>query len=208
MVETDEFSCQSWLGRTLLDGVEEVIGRTGVYAITNLARMSGSDYPTDPDPHIRKPVHRDLVMIQRALEDMYGFRGGCGILMRTGRAVFKHILHQFGLLMGISDMEFRLLPAPARLKTGLEAMARQLAVLMDTRITLEERESKWLWRVEDCPFCYQRSSDDSLCAFSVGLLQEFLSWVSAGRVYSVWEVECAAIGHPACVIQIDKQPLD
>ena len=208
MREMDECGCGSWLGRTLLDGVEEVIGRTGVYAVTNLARMTDTGELRALDGRESKPVYRDLVMIQRALEDMYGLRGGCGILMRAGRACFKHVLQQYGLPMGITELSYRLMPAPTRLKIGLEAMARQFSILMETRVILEEQESKWLWRVEDCPFCYKRSAEESLCSFTVGLLQEFLAWASAGRVYSVWEVECAATGQPACILQIDKQPLD
>ncbi len=208
MPERDEFRCASWLGRTVLDGVEEVIGRTGVYAITNLARMTDTGQLRMLDERASKPVFRDLVLIQRALEDMYGVRGGCGILMRTGRACLKHVLLQYGVPMGITDHQFRLMPAPARIKMGLEAMAKQFSILMDTPVTLADLETKWLWQVQDCPFCYQRSAEESLCSFTVGLLQEFMTWVSMGRVYSVWEVECGATGHPACILQIDKQPLD
>lgn len=208
MVEISEFFCSSWLGHTLMDGVEEVIGRTGVYAVTNLASTSGIDQRLAVRKNSKKSAYRDLMMVQLALEDMYGLRGGCGIMLRAGRACFKHILHQYGVPMGIVDLNYRLLPVPNRLKSGLNALARQYATLAETGVTLEEQDNRWLWIETDCPFCYGRDVNESVCSFTIGLLQEYLTWASGGRVYSVWEVECQAMGKPACIIQIDKQPLD
>lgn len=208
MVELNEFFCSSWLGRTLMDGVEEVIGRTGVYAVVNLASTSGMEQRLVASQRPKKSAYRDLMMVQLALEDMYGLRGGCGIMLRAGRACFKHILHQYGIPMGIVDLNYRLLPVQNRLKNGLAALAKQYSTLAETNVRLEDQENRWLWVETDCPFCWEREVDESLCSFTIGLLQEYLTWASAGRVYSVWEVECLAMGKPACLIQIDKQPLD
>jgi predicted hydrocarbon binding protein len=43
---------------------------------------------------------------------------------------------------------------------------------------------------------------------AVGLLQEALYWVSSGKFYNIEELDCIAKGDKACVIAIDKQPLD
>lgn len=188
-----------------MDGVEEVIGITGVYAITNLSRMSQANLVEKDD---EQTSHRDLQMIQHALEEMYGQRGSCGIMLRAGRASFKHFLQQYGVPMGITDLQYRLLPAPIRLKTGLEALARQFSIVAQASVTVEEQDSRWIWQVENCPFAHKCGSDETLCAYTVGLLQEFLSWASGGRVYSVWEVECEATGSSNCKIQVEKQPLD
>ena len=70
----------------------------------------------------------------------------------------------------------------------------------------------WYWQIKHCPWCLERKetldSGTGLCYFIVGILQEFLSWSSGGKNYHVEETECIAGGGQACVIRIEKQPLD
>jgi predicted hydrocarbon binding protein len=110
--------------------------------------------------------------------------------------------------MGIIDLNFRLLPVPVRLKTGLEALAELMGIIGDEQVTVDEDERSWLWRSEGCPLCWGRVSREPVCQFTVGLLQEFYTWASGGRVYSLSEVACQAAGAPACLIKIDKKALD
>ncbi len=67
---------------------------------------------------------------------MYGPRGGRGIAQRAGRAGFKYLLRQNGTSMGITDLNFRLLPVPARLKAGLEALGALMARLATSRCSV------------------------------------------------------------------------
>jgi predicted hydrocarbon binding protein len=93
-------------------------------------------------------------------------------------------------------------------KTGLEAMAALMARLGDERVTISENERFWYWRSEHCPYCWQRTLREPVCYFTTGMLQEFFTWASSGRVYTVVELECRAAGAAACLFQIDKKALD
>jgi predicted hydrocarbon binding protein len=42
----------------------------------------------------------------------------------------------------------------------------------------------------------------------VGILQEALYWVSGGKFFNVEETHCIAAGDNACLIEIDKQPIE
>ncbi len=187
--------------------MEEIIGRSGLNAVLNLRRSQAGAKPVPVGP-LGRMDYAEIAAIGSGLEQMYGPRGGHGVALRAGRAGFKYILRQNGLAMGITDLQFRLLPVPARVKTGLEAMAGLMARLGDEEVTISENEFSWFWSSRHCPYCWQRSNQQPVCHFTVGILQEFFSWVSSGRVYAVSELQCQACGAAACLFQIDKKAID
>jgi predicted hydrocarbon binding protein len=65
-----------------------------------------------------------------------------------------------------------------------------------------------MWQIDLCPECWGRQSITPTCHFTVGLLQEFLSWLSGGKIYLVEETSCKAKGDTVCQIRIDQKPLD
>jgi predicted hydrocarbon binding protein len=149
-----------------------------------------------------------LSAIQTALEAMYGKRGGRGITLRAGRAAFKYVLRAYGPWLNLLDLNYRLLPAPVRFKTGLDVLAKLFSDMGKTSIAVVESTDAWFWRIERCPFCWQIKSNEPVCTFLVGFLQEFFTWASGGKVYHVRETECLAMGKTACVIKVDIRPLE
>ncbi len=207
--ETGTYSRSSRLGQIVLEGVEEIIGRSGVQAVLNGDEMARFYQPESavavqgngsPAPEVSA--------IQSSLEEIYGQRGGRGISLRAGRAAFKYLLRSYGAALGLTGLNYRLLPAPVRLKTGLEALVRLFSDLEGGPVAVEQAQTAWLWRSEACPFCRQRTTSEPACPFTVGLLQEFLAWNSGGKVYHVEETECRASGKAACLFRIDMQPLE
>jgi predicted hydrocarbon binding protein len=176
-------------------------------AVLNLANLSPESTIKSGEIMARME-YADIAAVTQALEKMYGPRGGRGIALRSGRAGFKYVLRQNGVGIGITDLNFRLLPVPARLKTGLDALAGLMSKIGDEQVQVVENDQNWTWRSQHCPLCWQRSSNEPVCHFTVGLLQEFLAWASSGRVFSVNEIECQATGAEACLFQIDKKALD
>ncbi len=203
MVINTTFRGSSQIGEFLLLGVEEIIGRPGLNAVLNLTQVTVSNSELS-----QRMDYADVTAAMAGLEKFYGPRGGRGIALRAGRAGFKYLLRQNGMQIGIIDLNFRLLPVPVRLKTGLEALAGLMGKIGDEQVTVDEDERTWSWRSEGCPLCWGRVSHEPVCQFTVGLLQEFFTWASGGRVYSLSEVACQATGAPACLIKIDKKALD
>ena len=152
--------------------------------------------------------HNNVAAITRGLEKMYGPRGGRGVALRAGRAGFKYLLRQFGTSLGIIDLNYRMMPVPLRIKTGLHAMADLMGRIGDEQVIIGELDTVWTWTAERCPHCWQRTATEPVCQFPVGMLQEFLAWASSGRVYGIREVECLAAGGATCMIQIYKKALD
>lgn len=198
----------SQLGEILLLGIEEIIGAPGLNAILNLARLKpGAAEVKNGDP-LKRMDNIEIASVQEALETMYGMRGGRGIALRAGRTSFKYLLRQYGVRLGLVDLNFRLLPVPTRLKTGLEILAALIGQIGDDQVTIEDQEKYWIWSSRSCPICWERVSHEQVCHFTVGYVQEFIAWASGGRVFAVTETQCRAKGDPVCLIQIEKKSLD
>ena len=106
------------MGRIILQGMEEIIGRNGVHAVLNLAALSEyiENYP--PAVSDRTLPFKLVSDLHVALEQAYGPRGGRGLALRIGRATFAYGLREYGSQLGLTEMAFRLLPLPTKLRVG------------------------------------------------------------------------------------------
>ncbi len=196
------------MGRMFLLALEDVMGRNGVNAVLNLAGLAHlvNHYP--PNSLELGFRFEDLSGIMQALEDMYGPRAGRGLAIRAGRAGFKYALKDFGALLGMADLAFRLLPLGMKLKVGLNAMADTFNHFTDQRVRIEEETDRFIYVIERCPVCWHRQAAAPCCHAATGLLQETLSWISNGRDFDIQEITCIAVGDATCTFTIGKHPLD
>jgi predicted hydrocarbon binding protein len=139
---------------------------------------------------------------------MYGPRGGRGLALRAGRACFKYGLKEFGPVLGIADLAFRLLPLHMKLKVGADVFCETFNKFSDQVVRLGEIEDRFLWEIVRCPVCWGRHTEGPCCYLAVGILQEALYWVSGGKNFEVYETTCVAQGDEVCTIVIEKKPLD
>ncbi|MFM8369898.1 MAG: V4R domain-containing protein [Chloroflexota bacterium] len=192
------------MGRIILLGMEEVIGRAGVDAILNLAALNDLQ-PSSTNE--RTFSFETVSKLHQSLEQIYGPRGGRGLALRSGRACFKYGIKEYGSLIGLTEMAFRLLPLPTKLHNGARSFADLFNKHTDQRVRVEETETQILWHIERCPLCWERKTEEPVCHLATGLLQEALYWLSGGKVFSVEETACHACGDDHCVITIQKTPL-
>jgi hypothetical protein len=160
---TASFYYPNKIGRIILLATEEVMGRNGVNAVLNLARLRHlvNNYP--PNNFDRQFPFEDVGGIQRALEEMYGPRGARGLALRAGRACFKYGIKEFGPVLGISDLAFRLLPIGMKMKVGIEVFAELFNKFSDQVVRLGEDESHFIWTIERCPVCWRRHTSEPCC---------------------------------------------
>ena len=184
------------------------MGKSGVNALLNLAGLPEliGNYPA---PNLDRAFDfADFSAVGRALEEMYGPRGGRGLGVRAGRAAFAEGLSKFGATAGVADLAFKVLPTGTKLKVGLKAMAETFNKFSDQKSDIEEAKDYFIYYIHVCPVCCNRESDRPVCYAAVGILQEGLHWVSGGKNFRVEEVECKAQGNDSCVIHIYKEPLN
>lgn len=192
------------MGKVIFLGLEEVVGKGGVDALLRLASLDElAGQQTE-----RKISFDTVSHLQAALEQVYGPRGGRGLALRTGRACFKYGLKEYGSMLGLTEMAFRLLPLPTKLHTGAHSFSELFNRHTDQRVRVEETETGILWHIERCPLCWDRKAEEPICHLAVGLLQEALYWLSGGKIFNVEETACQAKGDPCCTIMIEKTPFN
>ncbi len=195
-------------GLITIKSLEEVMGKNGLNAILNLAGLQNyiERYPAD---NLEKGFDfSELSAIGVALEEMYGPRGGRGLMLRAGRATFAEGLKNFGALAGVADLAFVVLPLHAKLRIGLPAFAKIFVTLTDQVTTVEEKDNEFIWTIHKCPCCWGRhGADKPVCYISTGLLQESLKWVSGGNEFRVNESKCVAVGDSVCEFVVQKEPI-
>ena len=195
------------MGRIILLAMEEILGLDGLNSILRIASLSTyiGHYPTyRPNKTFSFNTVGKLL---ESLERAYGPQGGRGTALRVGRACFQYGLREYGTLLGFSELAYKLLPFPTRLRTGAKTFAGFFNNQTDQRVQVEENNGKLVWLIGRCPLCWHRSASEPVCHLAVGLLEESLYWLSSGKIFDVEEVRCIARGDPSCTILIDPTPL-
>lgn len=200
--------CSTRFSQIMLEGMEEVMGSGDLQDFFQKSRFPRARLEGDPGQDGGMLSFRALCDFQTAVEASLGVYSGRGVLLRSGRAAFRHLLPAFWQQLGLNNLQYRLNPTPVRIRFGLKALARVIGDLYGEQITVTDEGESWSWRMAACPFCCDRQTSGPVCDFAVGLLQEYLSWTSSGRFYMVEEVECRGAGGDACAIRIWKKPLD
>ena len=97
------------IARIYLLAMEEIMGKNGLNAILNMAKLSSliDNYP--PDNLDKQFDFSQYSALNAALEEMYGPRGGRGLALRAGRASFARALQSFGAMAGAGDLAFKVL---------------------------------------------------------------------------------------------------
>ncbi len=185
----------------LLDGAQEILGKETVQQL--IERISPRGLPAGDRSSLQ-----DAGPFLQALEETYGAPGGRGLALRIGRAAFRYGLKYFGDRAGFRTMEFRLLPAPKRVGSGLQTLAHVVAEETGSQIVVTDEGDHWRWQMRRGRGNEGRRSAGQSCFLIAGLLQEFSAWAGGGRFYQVTETECQSTGSRACVYRIEKKPLD
>jgi predicted hydrocarbon binding protein len=195
------------MGRVILLGMEEVMSRNGVTGVLRLNSLEAlaQNYPDASNE--RTFSFETISAIQTAFELAYGPRGGRGVALRVGRASFKYGLKEYGSMLGLTEMAFRLLSLSTKLHVGARTFADLFNRHTDQKVSIKEQGGRILWNIERCPLCWGRKADEPVCHLAVGLLQEALYWVSGGKVFNVEETACIASGSSTCTLEIDQTPI-
>jgi predicted hydrocarbon binding protein len=196
------------IGRIYLEAMEEVMGKNGINAVLNLAKLQHliDNYPAGNLE--RQFAFDDFAALNQAIDDMYGPRGGRGLALRAGRASFAQGLSEFGALVGASELAFKVVPLGTKLKVGLRAMAETFTKFSDQQSEVFEEDERFVYIIYLCPVCWGRTADKPICYAAVGILQEGLRWVSGGKDFRVEQFTCKATGDEDCRFAVYKEPLN
>ena len=206
--ELSELYYPNRFGLILFDALEEIMGRNGLNAILNMAGLSQFIDNPPPDVMDKGFDFAYISALNKALEEMYGPRGGRGLQLRLGRVLFAQGLANFGALVGASDLAFKVLPLQAKLKAGLPAVAKVFDSLSDqTSYVRDPGGEQYHYVIEQCSMCWGREVERPGGFIAAGIIEESLRWLSGGRTFRVDQTTCMGMGHPNCTFQVYKEPI-
>jgi len=204
---TDQYFYPNIWGRSILISAEEILGEKGIRSLLNLSGLQEyiGNYPPDniqkafPFTHVAK--------LQQGLYDMYGSKGARVFATRGGEQTFQHSMDKYDKVTKAAQAAMGLGSIDTRMKIGVNFFAKFFNTVSDQYIRIEDTDAQWLWIIERCPMCWERKADEPVCHLGVGVLNAASRWATKGSKFRISEVECIAMGAPACVLAIDKQPI-
>lgn len=194
--------------RIILTSAEEVMGRQGVNAMLNMAKLPEyiGNYPPD---NMKKAFSFEGVgQLQEAIWDFYGPRGARVFAVRAGEQAFREGLAQFRSVAAAAQVAMRVGSLEAKVKLGLDFFSKFFNTVSDQVVEIDEDEKHWIWRITRCPVCWEREADEPVCHLAIGVLQAALAWTTENKKFRVMETECKAKGDEYCVIKIEKIPVE
>jgi len=154
----------------------------------------------------------DLTAIQQGAGDSsaliesaicaFGQAEACGMLLRAGRAAFYYWMRENADVLGWREVDFRLLPAQARIKRSLNDALNWFDANHFLKGELSATDS--VWRIAVTGLTGEGARLD--CSTFIGLMQELTCWAGAGKFYPAREIECQVDGAERCLFEIDKLP--
>jgi hypothetical protein len=199
--------------RWALQAAEEVVGEKGMHIVlreANLTQLIGNYPPNEPQV-LSHFTFRNYADLCTALLTFFG-RAGRSMTLRIGRKSAEFAVEQQSATFGLSTLAkaSRLLPLNQQQKAGLIMMQNGLKRLsqdvgQERPLRLEDRGDKFAYIDETCPMCAGKTADSPICWVHNGVLVQAALWLT-GKEFEVQEVACRAMGAPACVWEIMKQP--
>jgi predicted hydrocarbon binding protein len=149
-----------------------------------------------------------ISLLFQVLINEYGQKTAEGIMLRIGQSAYKYALTELGAILGLDDTSFRLLSTQEKMIEGIDLIEGFYSELAEVDTKLEYTGTSILIHLPQCPVCRGMDSINASCTFIIGLLQEFTSWVGAGKTYLVRETSCSAAGNLDCTFEINLTPLE
>ena len=198
--------------RWALLAAEEVVGKQGLHVLLRdrgLERFI-DNYPPELLKISGSITLGDYAQLCAGLLTFFG-RAGKSMVIRSGRLNSKYAIEkQSGVYNVAARAAAKLMPSGMQVKLVLDSMVNGYNKLyaennQELHFSVEDRGDKWGFISVECPLCAGKAADQPMCWGRIGTLKESLNWLT-GKEFDVEEVECRAVGAPACVWEVSKTP--
>ncbi len=198
--------------RWALLAAEEVVGKQGLAVVlrsNNLERFI-DHYPPELLKISGEITLGDYANLCAGLLTFFG-RAGKSMVVRIGRLTSKYAIEKQSAVYNVTARTAaRLMPSAMQVKIVLDSMADGYRKLyqdagQELHFRVEDRGHSWGFVSVECPLCAGKKADTHICWGRIGTLKESAFWLT-GKEFEVEEVECRAMGDPACVWEVSKTP--
>jgi predicted hydrocarbon binding protein len=199
--------------RWALEAAEEVAGKHGLGIVlrdAGLVQMI-DHYPDDKVEVSGTISYGEYANLNAGLLTFFG-RAAKSMNIRIGRISTRKAIDRQSALFGVAALiAAKMLPTPTKLKMGMEAQINGFKKLSEAagetyKAKVEDRGEKLALIIETCAICAGKEADQAICYLYSGTLEESIQWLT-GKKFDIREVECRALGAPACVWEVSKMPL-
>ena len=198
--------------RWALLAAEEVVGKQGLHVLLRERGLERfiDNYPPELLKISGTITLGDYAELCAGLLTFFG-RAGKSMVIRSGRLTSKYAIEKQSAVYNVAaKAAAKLMPPATQVKLVLDSMANGYNKLytenkQELHFSVEDRGDKWAFISVECPHCAGKTSDQPICWGRIGTLKEGILWLS-GKEFDVEEVECRALGAPACVWEINKTP--
>lgn len=197
--------------RWALEAIEEVAGQNGLAIILREAGLEElkDAFPPDND-EFDALTARQYSDLNAAILNFFG-RAAKSMTIRVGRVSARQgIEKQAELFNIVALMALKVMPLNVQVKLGggqIQDGFRKMYATHDQQFIgrFEESDDAWVHIVETCTMCAGKVAEEPMCWLFAGTLHEGLRWLT-GKEFEIVETECRAMGAPACVWRVSKQP--
>jgi hypothetical protein len=208
----EERRIPSLLLNILLAQVEEMMGRRSLIMLlrqAGLAEYVDHIPPKDDSPSITIDQYSSLLA---NVYEIFGAKGARPIFLRGGRLGAVEIRRQRPAQFAVAGTALKLLPAARRMQLVLDRVAEQGKDLYGSPHHLREEDNAFFIEMPGCPYCAEitrrslaenRPITRPVCHIPVAAVSEMFEW-AMGQKHLVEEVDCIALGAPACRFRISK----
>jgi bacteriochlorophyll 4-vinyl reductase len=198
--------------RWALLAAEEVVGKQGLAVVLRKHGLERfvDNYPPELLKISGTITLGDYANLCTGLLTFFG-RAGKSMVVRIGRLTSKYAIEkQSGIYNVAARTAARVMPSALQVKLVLDNMANGYQKLyqdggQELHFRVEDRGHAWAFISVECPLCAGKKADAPMCWGRNGTLKEACTWLT-GREFDVEEVECRAMGAPACVWEVSKTP--
>lgn len=198
--------------RWALLAAEEVVGKQGLHVLLRQRGLERfiDNYPPELLNISGNITLGDYAQLCAGLLTFFG-RAGKSMVIRCGRLTSKYAIEkQSGVYNVAAKTAAKLMPSGMQVKLVLDSMANGYNKLyadsgQELHFRVEDHGGKWAFISVECPLCAGKAADVPMCWGRIGTLKEGLFWLT-GKEFDVEEVECRALGAPACVWEVSKTP--
>jgi len=127
-----------------------------------------------------------------------------GMLIRAGRASLYYWMRDNGERFGWNSMDFKLLSFRYKLLRGIDDLTTWWSQSGAGKFTIDSNAKTVV--VEYQPG--EQVITQLGCCFFMGLIQEYISWLSSGKFFPAREIQCLKSDSQRHLFEISKTPLD
>jgi bacteriochlorophyll 4-vinyl reductase len=206
MSDTQPRRVENSIMRLALTSTEMTLGKSGYYAVLQVAGLDAYAETPPPDNHHLETPGENFAALFTGIFTMYGESPARGLFRRWGNVFGATALRRRPSAALLKPL-LRVLPIQRRIHTILDAVIGEANQTRGALLhTLQDEADHYTMTFRDCLYCAGLHPAEPICYAIVGTLEAALKW-GTGRDFAVREVQCHARGAEACVFKIGKQPL-